>query len=172
MPITRRNPPTGSVPAVTIEPMASVAHARAFRELNERWITAFFELEDADRAVLDDPVTAVIDRGGRVLVAGLGAETVGCVAVIPTGGGVFELSKMAVSPAHQNRGVGRLLILGAIETATRLGGTSLFLGSSTKLPSAVHLYESVGFNHVPPERIGPMPYARADVYMELVLPRG
>jgi len=77
---------------------------------------------------------------------------------------------MSVSPALRNRGAGRRLILAAIETATELGATSLFLGSSTKLPSAVHLYESVGFTHVPAERIGPMPYARANVFMELELP--
>jgi putative acetyltransferase len=159
-----------NVPEIVIEPMASHADARAFRELNEQWITTLFTLEDADRAVLGDPVTAVVNRGGQVLVARSGSQTVGCVALVPTGSGVFELSKMAVSPAHRNRGIGRRLILAAIDAATRLGATSLFLGSSTRLPSAVHLYESVGFSHVAPERIGPMPYARADVYMELVLP--
>jgi hypothetical protein len=45
----------------------------------------------------------------------------------------------------------------------------MFLGSSTRLPSAVHLYESIGFTHVGTERNGPLPYERADVYMELAL---
>ena len=83
---------------------------------------------------------------------------------------VFELSKMAVSPALRNRGAGRRLILAALDLAGHLGATSLFLGSSTKLPAAVHLYESVGFSHVPAERIGPMPYERADIFMDLILP--
>lgn len=156
--------------ALVIEPMATAEDARAFRELNEEWITALFTLEDADRALLENPTGAIVDRGGQVLIARDGAERVGCVAVVPTGNGVFELSKMAVRPSQRNRGTGRQLIRAAIEVAARLGATSLFLGSSTRLPSAVHLYESVGFSHVPAERVGPVPYARADVFMELVLP--
>ncbi|MGY4859347.1 GNAT family N-acetyltransferase [Cryobacterium sp. AP23] len=155
---------------LVIEPMASADDARAFRELNEEWIDRLFTLEDADRALLNDPDAAIVARGGQVLIARIGTDRVGCVALVPTGNGVFELSKMAVAPHLRNRGAGRTLILAAIDLAARLGATSLFLGSSTRLPSAVHLYESVGFSHVPAERVGPMPYARADVFMELVLP--
>jgi putative acetyltransferase len=155
---------------LVIEPMASAADARAFRELNEEWITRLFTLEDADRALLNDPDAAIIARGGQVLIARIGTDRVGCVALVPTGNGVYELSKMAVAPHLRNRGAGRTLILAAIELAGRLGATALFLGSSTRLPSAVHLYESVGFSHVPADRVGPMPYARADVFMELLLP--
>ena len=154
----------------TITPLAAADDARAFRDLNEEWITALFTLEDADRALLENPTGAIVDRGGQVLIARDGTDRVGCVAVVPTGNGVFELSKMAVRPDQRNHGTGRRLILAAIEVAAGLGATSLFLGSSTKLPSAVHLYESVGFSHVPAERVGPVPYARADVFMELVLP--
>ena len=154
---------------LVIDAMSSAADARAFRDLNEEWISRLFTLEDADRALLGDPETRIVGRGGAVLIARLGTDRVGCVALVPTGGGVFELSKMAISPALRNQGAGRQLILAAIHTARRLGAASLFLGSSTKLANAVHLYESVGFSHVPAERVGPMPYARADVFMELVL---
>ncbi|MFB5266945.1 GNAT family N-acetyltransferase [Paenibacillus enshidis] len=94
---------------------------------------------------------------------------VGCAALVPTGAGVFELSKMSVAPECRGRGYGRRIILAAIHRARELGAASLFLGSSTKLPNAVHLYESVGFKHVSVEQIGPMPYARANVFMELEL---
>ena len=50
-----------------------------------------------------------------------------------------------------------------------MGARALFLGSSTKLPNAVHLYESVGFRHVPAESLPPMKYVRADVFMEMKL---
>jgi N-acetylglutamate synthase-like GNAT family acetyltransferase len=97
------------------------------------------------------------------------AEIVGCVALIPMGNGVYELSKMAVSPRLRGLGIGRTLLEHAIAQARAIGAQSLFLGSSTKLANAVHLYESVGFQHVPPERLPPMPYARADVFMKLSL---
>ena len=161
----------GTLPgSLVISPLASDADARAFRELNEEWISRLFTLEPADTATLTDPVGAIIDRGGQVLIARLGDDRVGCVALVPTGAGVFELSKMAVRPELRGHGAGRQLITAAIALAGRLGATSLFLGSSTKLPAAVHLYESVGFTHVPAERIQLPPYARADVFMELVLP--
>lgn len=82
---------------------------------------------------------------------------------------MFELSKMSVSPELRGRGYGRRILHAAINRARELGAASLFLGSSTKLPNAVHLYESVGFKHVAIEQIGPMPYVRADVFMELEL---
>lgn len=168
---TASTPSRRALPAtLVIDPLASDADARAFKELNEEWISRLFTLEPADTATLTDPVGAIVDRGGQVLIARLGDDRVGCVALVPTGAGVFELSKMAVRPELRGHGVGRQLITAAITLAGRLGATSLFLGSSTKLPAAVHLYESVGFSHVPAERIQPLPYARADVFMELILP--
>jgi GNAT superfamily N-acetyltransferase len=74
---------------------------------------------------------------------------------------------MAVSPELRGHGTGRRLLAAAIELARERGARSLFLGSSHRLPAAVHLYEAVGFRHVPPESLH-MPYARADVFMELV----
>jgi len=35
--------------------------------------------------------------------------------------------------------------------------------------NAVHLYESVGFTHVPAEKLPEMHYARADVFMQMEL---
>ena len=55
------------------------------------------------------------------------------------------------------------------EQAKHLGAKSLFLGSNTRLKNAIHLYESVGFRHVKPETLPPMPYSRADVFMEMPL---
>jgi putative acetyltransferase len=94
---------------------------------------------------------------------------VGCVALIPLDRGVYELSKMAVSPQLRGLGIGRRLLEHTITQAKVIGARSLFLGSNSKLKSAVHLYESVGFRHVPPYKIPPMPYTRADVFMEMEL---
>jgi putative acetyltransferase len=159
-----------------ITSMSSPADAEAFRALNEEWITTLFTLEDADRAILEDPAGHVVDPGGDVLIArdvrDARDEVVGCVALVPfgpTADGVFELSKMAVAANARGRGVGRALLRAAIERAGRLGARSLFLGSNKKLADAVHLYESVGFRHVAPEEIGPMPYVRADIFMRLTL---
>jgi putative acetyltransferase len=154
---------------LSISSMTTPAEADAFRTLNEEWIAQLFTIEDSDRKTLGDPFGAVVDKGGDVLILRDGEEIVGCVAVAPGPGRSFELSKMAVTPRARGRGIGRRLIQAAIDRARELGAATLFLGSSTKLPDAVHLYESFGFIHVPAERIALAPYARADVFMELVL---
>ena len=167
-----------SVPNRKSVPLSDAIHVRAlrpgddtsaFRTLNEEWITFYFTLEAKDRETLGDPENTILRRGGHIFMLYSGAEAIGCVALIPMTGGVYELSKMAVAPQQRGQGHGRRLLLHAISQAREIGATSLFLGSSTKLPSAVHLYESVGFRHVPPETLPPTPYTRANVFMELPL---
>jgi putative acetyltransferase len=141
----------------------------AFRTLNEEWITRYFALEAKDRETLGDPEKTILQKGGQILMAYLDLEAVGCVALIPMGDGVYELSKMAVAPKLRGLGIGRKLLQHTIAQARTIGARSLFLGSSKKLKDAVHLYESVGFRHVAPENLPPMPYVRADVFMEMAL---
>jgi N-acetylglutamate synthase-like GNAT family acetyltransferase len=100
---------------------------------------------------------------------GLRGVVIGCVALVAAGHGVFELSKMTVAPSFRGNGIGRAIVLAAIAQARKLGASTLFLGSSTKLANAVSLYESVGFRHVPLEELGPPPYRRADVFMKYEL---
>lgn len=157
------------MPEVEIRPLLPGEDATAFRTLNEEWITRHFVLEPKDIQTLGDPQTTILAKGGCIFMLYAGAEPVGCVALIPMSDAVFELSKMAVSPKLRGQGLGRRLLHHAISHARQIGVKSLFLGSSTKLPNAVHLYESVGFRHVPPQNLPPMPYTRADVFMEMPL---
>ncbi|HTW81237.1 MAG TPA: GNAT family N-acetyltransferase [Terracidiphilus sp.] len=156
-------------PEVEIRSLAAGDDATAFRTLNEEWITRYFALEAKDRETLNDPDHSVLLKGGSIFMAYAGAEAVGCVALIPMRDGIYELSKMAVAPHLRGRGIGRCLLQHAIAQARSLGARSLFLGSNTRLKNAVHLYESVGFRHVKPESLPPMPYSRADVFMEMPL---
>ncbi len=149
--------------------MGSDADARAFKDLNLEWISALFTVEPADLALLDHP-RRIVERGGQVLIARAGDAAVGCVAVVAEGHGLFELSKMAVSPRFQGRGIGRALVRAALDHARELGATSVFLESNATLVPAVHLYEALGFVHVPPAELRPTPYSRADVFMRYDFP--
>ena len=153
---------------LVIRPLRDAADAAAFSALNEEWIARHFTLEAEDRRQLADPVAAYIEPGGQILVAEHEGRVVGCVALAPDGTGAYELSKMAVAPELRGRGAGRRVLQAAIEHARELGATSLFLGSSTRLANAVHLYEQAGFEHVDPASLH-MPYERADVFMALRL---
>jgi putative acetyltransferase len=156
-------------PQIVIGRLRTPEDTVAFRTLNEEWITRSFTLEAKDRETLGDPNRMILGKGGHIFMVHADGEAVGCVALIPMGDGVYELSKMAVSPKLRGLGIGRRLLLYTIEQAKAIGATSLFLGSSTKLENAVHLYEAVGFRHVPPESLPPMKYVRADVFMKMPL---
>jgi N-acetylglutamate synthase-like GNAT family acetyltransferase len=158
-----------NAPVVEIRPLAPGDDATAFRNLNEEWIMRYFTLEAKDRETLNDPVNSILLKGGHIFMACAATEAVGCVALIPMQDGIYELSKMAVSPHLRGRGLGRRLLQLAIAQARSLGAKSLFLGSNTRLKDAIHLYESVGFRHVKPESLPPMPYSRANVFMEMPL---
>jgi putative acetyltransferase len=56
-----------------------------------------------------------------------------------------------------------------IEEARSTGTQRLYLETNHVLTPAIRLYESVGFKHIDADRIIPSEYARADVYMELIL---
>ncbi len=140
-----------------------------FLRLNEAWIVKLFVLEEKDRAVLGDPAKYILGIGGEIIFATAAEELVGCCALIPVSPGEYEVAKMAVAEGYRGRGIGRSILLAVIAEGKRLGACRLYLETSSKLPAATHLYESVGFRHVPAERLQPSVYARADVFMEMVL---
>ncbi|MFC3551391.1 GNAT family N-acetyltransferase [Lysobacter cavernae] len=140
-----------------------------FARLNLEWLERWFTVEPIDREVLHDPETHLLAGGGRIVFAiarqADGREyAVGTVALKHEGDGVYELTKMAVTPGLRGAGVGRQLMQAALATFHALDGRELFLESSSKLGPALALYESVGFRHRPAPRPGSH-YARADVYM-------
>ena len=141
----------------------------AFRKLNEAWIAKYFRLEDKDRETLEDPHRYFLEPGGQIFMAVCDSERIGCCALIPMEEQCMELAKMAVAEQARGQGIGRKLLDYAIEYARERGVRRLYLETNNSLVNAIHLYESVGFRHLPPERIQPSPYARANVYMEMNL---
>jgi putative acetyltransferase len=93
---------------------------------------------------------------------------IGCCALVPMAPGEFELVKMTVSEAARGHGVGRRLLAFAIDTAQRMGARRIRLESNKRAAAAVHLYEELGFRHLP-EPLHASKFARADVFMELPL---
>jgi GNAT superfamily N-acetyltransferase len=92
----------------------------------------------------------------------------GCCALLRMGDGEYEVAKIAVSREHQGKGIGRLLLSAAVVEAQQLGANRLYLETNKILKPAIARYESMGFQHIDPSRVVPSPYARADVYMELL----
>jgi len=154
-------------------------HAPAFDALNRAWLVDHGLLEPADEEHLTDPWNSILVPGGQIFVAIRDEEVIGTCAVVPQhlvplprngdtpGGRVAEIVKLVVAPAARGQGLGRRLVAACLAHARQHGVRRVVLLSSTRLGSALKLYEAMGFQHrpLPPD----IPYATADVYMEMEL---
>jgi putative acetyltransferase len=140
----------------------------AFRTLNEEWIKRYFHMEASDEEVFGDPKEHILNTGGKILFVVAENRCVGCCALRRLGENEYEVAKMAVTPAFQGSGLGRKLLHAVIETGRTMGARRLYLETNHTLTTAIRLYESVGFKHIPKERVTPSFYERADVHMELI----
>lgn len=142
------------------------AHAVAFRELNEAWIHQYFEMEESDRRMLNDPQGYILDRGGAILIALMDEKPIGTCALIKMKERTYELAKMAVSSEAQGKKIGWKIGLATIEKARELGADRVYLETNSVLKPAISLYHKLGFKEV---KGYDSPYARCNVQMELVL---
>ncbi len=155
-----------------------------FKRLNKAWLDAFFdgEMIEQDRQALDQPESYYLAKGGYIWFARINGSSgddavklsedtrhiVGCVALARHSWDRFEISKMGVEEPIQGLGVGRKLLLAALDKARDLGAKEVYLESATKLERAIQLYRNMGFVEVPhPE--GKSIYPRSDIYMTLSL---
>lgn len=137
---------------------------KEFRDLNEEWITQYFELEALDRAALEHPHEHILDKGGFIVMGLLNGEAVGTCALIKSGDDQFELAKMAVTDRAKGKGIGLLLGLEMLKIAKEAGAGKVILLSNRKLLPALTLYRKLGFEEVPLTETG---YKRANIKMEI-----
>ncbi|MFC4162609.1 GNAT family N-acetyltransferase [Epilithonimonas zeae] len=139
-----------------------------FKALNEEWISTYFEMEETDYKLLDNPQEYILDKGGKILVALYKDVPLGVCALIKMNDENydFEMAKMAVSPKAQGKNLGWLLGQAIINSAKELGALKLYLESNTILKPAINLYYKMGFERITGR---PTPYRRANIQMELDL---
>jgi GNAT superfamily N-acetyltransferase len=138
-------------------------YAPDFKELNLEWLRKYFVVEPIDEEVLGRP-DLIIANGGAIFLARAAGCIVGTAALIRSDGRRYELSKMAVTPAWQGKGISRRLLNAVLDAFVAAGGAELYLESSSILTPALTLYKSAGFVHAP-RPAGPVHYDRSDVYM-------
>ncbi len=154
---------------ITVRPFIS-SDASAFRELNLDWIRQYFEIEPEDQAQLDDPQRHILDKGGRILIADHDGVPVGTVALVNGHqAGTVELIKMSTRSDLRGQGIGKALMMAALETARDMGASRIWLETSTKLDAAIALYTKSGFRELKPEEWGDTPFSRCNCQMVLQL---
>lgn len=143
-------------------------YAKDFARINYYWLKKYDLLEDGDLKYLEHPQEYILDKGGQVIFLLDGKEVIGTCAVLPHSAEIIEIAKFAIIPEAQGSGLGKLLVKYVIENyAQKNHYKKIILVSSTKLESALKLYEKVGFKYK--ELPNDVEYDTADIYMELDL---
>ena len=142
----------------------------AFKALNLAWIEQLFAVEPSDLEQLDNPQAAIIDRGGRVLIALLDGEPVGTAGLAAGHSeGTLELVKMSARADLRGQGIGKALMAASIEAAREMGAQRIWLESNRQLKAALGIYRAAGFRELAGDEITPTPYSRCDIQMVLEL---
>lgn len=129
---------------VTYQPQ----YKKDFERLNTEWIAKHFIVEVADKKLFGLVEEKIIIPGGDIFFARMDNNIVGTVAMLPKAGGIFELSKMAVTEAYQAKGIGKALIEHALTWAKTKQVPAVMLETNTKLQPAIKLYKRMGFIEV------------------------
>ena len=143
------------------------AYVQDFKDLNIAWLEKFFWVEPHDEEVLGKPEKYIINPGGTIFFVKEKGKIIGTVALMKIEEGIFELTKMAVTPQAQGKRIGQQLLAHTLEFARKQGWDKLIIYSNRKLENAIYIYRKFGFQEIPIEENNP--YARGDIKMELLL---
>jgi putative acetyltransferase len=94
---------------------------------------------------------------GRLLLAKVGSETIGCVALRFLAPDVCEMKRLYVAPGFAGAGIGRRLAERIVEEGRAIGYRFMRLDTiPERMPAAQHLYRSLGFREIAPYYHNPL----------------
>ena len=95
---------------------------------------------------------------GRLLLAQVGEQAAGCVALRPLQeAGVCEMKRLFVRPAYRGQGLGYRLARQIIHEATALDYAVMRLDTLDTLERAMQVYAALGFQRCAPYYANPLP---------------
>jgi putative acetyltransferase len=91
----------------------------------------------------------VAEGDGAFLIAYLDNQPVGCGALRKLDARAAELKRMFVVPNFRGQGIARAIVNALENEARQLGCSRVVLETGTRLPAAIKLYTSLGFEPIP-----------------------
>ncbi len=141
------------VEAVSTDEVATV---RALICEYARWINVDLCFQEIDAEIDGLPGKYAAERGGVLLLARLGAEPAGCVALRALEPGVCEMKRLWVREAFRGSGLGGRLVRTVLERAAALGYERIRLDTLSHMDRAQRLYAQLGFREIPPYYDNPL----------------
>lgn len=91
-------------------------------------------------------------KGSAYHVAVMQGELMGGAGIYPTSnlpGGTVELVKMYLASSARGKGIGKLLMQKALDTAKEMGYTHVYIETMPELVTAIQFYKKTGFEYLP-----------------------
>jgi GNAT superfamily N-acetyltransferase len=121
---------------------------RLFRAYAD-WLAVDLCFQDFEREVAELPGCYARPEG-RLLIAKVAGDVVGCVGLRPLEPAVCEMKRLWVEPGFAGRGIGRALAERIVAAARAIGYERMRLDTfPERMPAAQHLYASRGFRQIP-----------------------
>lgn len=128
---------------------SEIDEARSIFREYEQWLGMSLCFQSFEEELADLP-GKYSPPEGRLYLARIDAETVGCIGLRKIGDGVCEMKRLYLRESARGKGVGAALIEKIIADAREIGYEKIRLDTyPPKMGKAVGLYESHGFYKIP-----------------------
>lgn len=97
---------------------------------------------------------------GALLIAFIGEDVLGCVALRQLDGDIAEMKRLYVREAYRGLGLGKHFVEAVIHAARLAGYRELRLDTLASMTSAQALYQRLGFVEIPPYNTKHLPGTR------------
>lgn len=133
-----------------------------FIEMNKKWISEMFVLEDNDIREFNN-IDTYIENGGQIFFALDDYENVmACCMIAPRDDGDWEIMKFAAKEIYKGTGAGSACLKACIDFAKEKKIKKIIIVTNHKCTQAVHLYRKFGFNEIPVDK-NKFPFDRASI---------
>ncbi|MGQ0833664.1 MAG: GNAT family N-acetyltransferase [Gammaproteobacteria bacterium] len=153
---------------VRIEDGNGEHHLPLVRELFREyaaWLGVDLGFQDFERELATLP-GKYAPPDGCILLARIGGEVAGCVALRPLEPNVCEMKRLWVREAFRGRRIGERLSRAVMQRGAEIGYTVMRLDTLAHMVKAHELYRSLGFREIAPYYANPLPGA---MYLEAAL---